>query len=215
VPAFAVRAPDAADPVRMLVVGDSLAAGLADALARLGQPAGLAVRSRVVASSGLARPDVYDWPWQLASVVDPTDEIVVVAVGTNDAQPLAHASQPAGPPGSAAWTQQYRERLARLVGAAGPRPVVVVGLPAVEQAERDRELDAVRAALAAEAAVHPNVRWFDLRAATSDDGTFARWLDGGDGRQTAARSNDGERFTDAGNDLAAAALVATLWRAPA
>ena len=212
-PPFAVRSPDPARPVRVLVVGDGLAAGLADGLGRLGATTGLAVRARTVAASGLARPDLFDWPAQIASTVTPADELVVVLVGSNDAQTLTRWTTQPGPVGSASWTEGYRSRVARLVAGAGPRPVVLVGLAAVESPVRDRELEAVRAAVAAESTAHANVRYVDLRASTSDDGGFARWLDQGDGSQVAARTNDGERFTDAGNDLIAAALFAAVWPA--
>lgn len=212
-PPFAVRAPDTARPVRVLVVGDGLATGLADGLGRLGATTGLAVRARTVAASGLARPDLFDWPAQIASTVTPADELVVVFVGLNDAQMLTRWTTQPGAVGSASWTEAYRARVARVVAGAGPRPVVLVGLATAESPARDHELEAVRAAVAAESTAHANVRYIDLRAATSDDGRFARWLDQGDGRQVAARSNDGERFTDAGNDLIAAALVAAVWPA--
>lgn len=212
---FAVRTPSARRPLQLLVVGDALAGGLSRALGRLGAVDGtFTARDRSVPSSGLARPEVFDWPGQIASVVVPDDELVVIALGLNDAQALSRTATSTGPVGSSAWRGAYLARLDGLIDGAGPRPVVVVGLPAVESPARDRELQPIREALAAAAGRHANVRYLDLNARVSDGGTFQRWLDRGDGQQIAARSNDGEQFTDDGNDLAAAALVADVWPAP-
>lgn len=209
---FTVRPPDQRDPVRVLVAGDSLAAGLGRALARSGAAdGGLAVRTQAVAAAGLARPDVFDWASRLGSTVAPDDELVVLFLGLNDAQTLSRSATPTGALGSASWTEGYRARVGALIDGAGPRPVVVVGLPAVESPVRDRELEAVRRAVAAEVAVHANVRYVDLNAVVSDGGRFARYLDGGDGTQIAARSNDGEQFTDPGYDLVAAVVRAAVW----
>ncbi len=209
---FAVRAAGAPNPVRMLVVGDGLAAGLGRALARQGAAdGGLAVRTQAVPASGLARPDLYDWANRIGSAVVPDDELVVVFLGLNDAQALSRSATPTGPVGSPTWTASYRSRLAALIDGAGPRPVVVVGVPAVESPTRDRELESVRAAVFAEAAAHPNVRYVDLNAVVSVGGRFQRFLDGGDGTQIAARSNDGEQFTDAGFELVASVVRAAVW----
>lgn len=213
---FAVRPADPQRPVGVLVAGDALAGGLGRALARAGAADGtLIVRSQAVAASGLARPDVFDWANRIGSVVVPDDEVVVLFLGLNDAQGLSRSATATGPVGSPSWTEAYRARLAATIDGAGPRPVVVVGLPAVENPVRDRELQAVRRAVAAEVAAHANVRYVDLNAVVSDGGRFARYLDGGDGTQIAARSNDGEQFTDAGYDLVAAVVRAAVWPPPA
>ena len=212
---FALRRPSTGQPVHVLVVGDSLAGGLAAAVGRAGAVDGsLTARSRAVAPSGLARPDVFDWPEQIASVVTPEDELVVIFIGLNDAQALARTTARTAGPGTSSWAAAYAARVARLIEGTGPRPVVLVGLPAVESPGRDRELEPVRAALAAEAARHTNVRYLDLNRTVSDGGRFLRWLDGGDGQQVAARSNDGEQFTDDGNDLVARLLVDAVWPPP-
>lgn len=209
---FALRPPSAAQPVHMLVVGDALADGIAKGLTRAGSAnANLVVRTRTAATSGLARPEVFDWPAQLASLVTPDDELVVIAVGLNDAQGLSRASSAAETLGTDEWLSEYQARVERLIEAAGPRPVVVVGLPVVESASRDRVLAPVRAALAAQAAQHVNVRYLNLYPITSDGGKFIRYFDLGDGRELLARSNDGEHFTDIGNDLVAGATINAIW----
>lgn len=209
---FVVREPSTLQPVQVLVVGDALADGIAKGLTRTSSLTGnLEVRSRTAATSGLARPETFDWPAQLASMVQPDDELVVIAVGLNDAQGLSRASTGTETPGSDEWVVEYQARIRRLIEGAGPRPVLLVGLPVVENPSRDRSLAPVRAALAAEAAQHVNVRFLNLYPITSDAGKYIEYFDLGDGRELLARSTDGEHFTDTGYDLVAAAATNAVW----
>lgn len=209
---FAVRETSPLQPVQILVVGDALADGIAKGLTRTGAvTGGIEVRSRTAATSGLARPETFDWPAQLASMVLPDDELVVIAVGLNDAQGLSRASSGTETPGSDVWITEYQARIRRLIEGAGPRPVLLVGLPVVKNPTRDRSLAPVRAALAAEAEQHVNVRFLNLYPITSDAGKYIEYFDLGDGRELLARSTDGEHFTDTGYDLVAAAATNAIW----
>jgi hypothetical protein len=124
--AFAVPVPSQSAPVHMLVVGDALADGLAKGLTRIGAANGnLVVRSRVAATSGLARPEVFDWPAQLASLVAPDDELVVVVLGLNDAQPLSRSSHPADDVGSEAWSAESSRALCNATPSIRPSSMTV------------------------------------------------------------------------------------------
>jgi hypothetical protein len=63
-----LRVPTAKSRLRVVVVGDSLAQGLGFYLARVMRPALAVVSSQGVISSGLSRPDYYDWPRRMQHI---------------------------------------------------------------------------------------------------------------------------------------------------
>ena len=83
--------PSAADPARVLVVGDSDAGTFGPYLEELLDDTGVAETTvDYKVSSGLARPDFFDWPAHLRPELPAVDpDIVVVTFGGNDAQGLA------------------------------------------------------------------------------------------------------------------------------
>ncbi|MBV1705111.1 MAG: DUF459 domain-containing protein, partial [Hyphomicrobiales bacterium] len=139
VPTTATRAPGAAGgppaapTFHALVVGDDfgqeLSAGLSAALADRPEAA---VVDRARGTSGLVRADFYDWNKAgaaLATGPDPFD-VVLVMIGSNDAQAIVEAGK-AEAPFSDAWNTLYKARIDaflapfRKVG----KPIVWVGLP--------------------------------------------------------------------------------------
>jgi LysM repeat protein len=127
------RPSDASVPFdSVAVAGDMVAADIGSALERLGAQSSV----RRVVSSGLSRPDYFDWLTQIAAVADelPVGAPLVFAIGANDAQLLVESDgRPSGfPVGSEEWVAGYRQRvqdLADAVRRAG-HPLVWVGVPA-------------------------------------------------------------------------------------
>ncbi|HLJ08358.1 MAG TPA: hypothetical protein VKX24_07455, partial [Acidimicrobiia bacterium] len=84
------RHPTAADPLRVLVVGDSLGIDLGSVLVNDLDATGV-VQATLdgQVSTGLTRPDYFDWPAELADDLPKyTPQVVVVMLGANDAQDL-------------------------------------------------------------------------------------------------------------------------------
>jgi hypothetical protein len=118
---------------RVLVVGDSLGIDLGwgftpplDAASRLGT-----VVDDAVGSTGLVRPDFYNWPAHLrADLATLRPDVVVTLFGTNDQQPIA-TSHGYVEPGTSTWNRLYAARV-RQIGAivhGGGAALVWVGLP--------------------------------------------------------------------------------------
>ena len=86
--------PTAADPAQVLVVGDSDAGTFGPYLKELLDDTGVAATTvDYKVSSGLSRPDFFDWPAHLRQTLPTVDpDIVVVTFGGNDAQGLAWPS---------------------------------------------------------------------------------------------------------------------------
>ena len=96
--------PSSAAPAKVLIVGDSDAAAFAPFLQDQLDATGVAASTLdYKVSSGLARPDFFDWPAHLATMLPAADpDIVVVTFGGNDAQGLSNAD------GSNPWSGTTR-----------------------------------------------------------------------------------------------------------
>ncbi|HRE92351.1 MAG TPA: hypothetical protein PK095_24760 [Myxococcota bacterium] len=121
------------DTTRVLLAGSStmgspLGGMLDKALSRLGH----VVKRRVKASSGLARPDFFDWKVELErSLTEHDPDIVVLQLGSNDFQPIRFAERQAvsGRPivkrQSPRWAEIYGERVDELLDVIGPDRLVI------------------------------------------------------------------------------------------
>src|SRR6266550_7270589 len=65
-----IRKPTAGDKLRVVVVGDSLATGLGIYLERVLKPSLVRVSRQGRISTGLARPDYFDWPQAMSEIVE-------------------------------------------------------------------------------------------------------------------------------------------------
>jgi hypothetical protein len=101
----------------LAVVGDSLSIGLASELEKnLGAKPGLAFTSLGKVSSGLARPDFFDWDRHLDTLARRyRPEAVVVMLGTNDNKPLKFADGSQIAYASPEWDKAYAARVRRVV----------------------------------------------------------------------------------------------------
>ena len=90
-----IRKPTGTDKLRVVVVGDSLATGLGISLERVLKPSLVRVSRQGRISTGLARPDYFDWPAALTEIVDNfRPDLIVIMLGENDNQALRHAFGP-------------------------------------------------------------------------------------------------------------------------
>jgi lysophospholipase L1-like esterase len=105
-----IRIPTERDRLRVVVVGDSLSQGLAPALGELFDPSNARVLSLGRISTGLARPDYFNWQAALRRIVDEVrPDVVFVLLGTNDDQSIV-TSEGTVDLGTTDWTYAYRER---------------------------------------------------------------------------------------------------------
>jgi hypothetical protein len=122
--------PTAADPARVYIAGDSDAGAFAPFLEKLlGQTGVVKTRLEYKSSSGLARPDFFDWPARLmAQLPKINPDIVVVTFGGNDGQPIHGLNKQVD---SQEWRAEYGKRVGAvmdLLGADG-RTLIWVGIP--------------------------------------------------------------------------------------
>ena len=200
--AAAVSQPTTTDKVT--VAGDSISVGLGAAL-RAHVPAGVDVKVIGEEGSGLARPDIFDWPGRLTELArDFPPTVLVFSVGSNDAQDLRDASGAVVAPfaDAAAWDAEYARRIGTVFDtfAGSDTTVVWVGHVATDDptvAETNRRIHRIAAA---EAADRPGVVVADL----------ADLLGTGEAVAERCLMDDGLHVTAACLDEAAAALAPDL-----
>lgn len=120
----------AEEPARIMVIGDSLSQGFADALKqRVAERGVLAVvTNRGKVSTGLSRSDFYDWPAAFAELVAAEHpDIVVAHFGANDMQTVMRPENRAGY-GSAGWDDAYRAEVNRVLDVASNSRTVLMWL---------------------------------------------------------------------------------------
>jgi uncharacterized protein len=208
------RPVSAEDPLRVLLIGDSLIGAVGDGFGRLMDARDdVSWGSDVRVATGLARPDVLDWPAHLAEQLGARDpDVVVLMIGGNDDQSLL---VPGGDPvhyGRDGWEQEYEARAARVMDIAGGdgRTVVWVTLPAMRPGRLDAARQLTNAAVE-RAAVGRDVVVVDAGQLVSPGGYAAR-VDG-----VQVRADDGVHLTHAGGDRVAPAIAAAIrerWGAP-
>jgi hypothetical protein len=128
-----IRVPTPSRKLRVAIVGDSLAAGLGYFAERVFRPRLVRVSGQGRISTGLARPDYFNWPYTMRRIVDRFDpDLVIVMMGENDHQSLqdVHGDREAQI-GTSEWPLAYRERVLTMMRIATSRGAKVVwaGLP--------------------------------------------------------------------------------------
>ena len=196
-----IRMPTERDRLRVVVVGDSLSQGLAPALAELFDPSKARVLSLGRISTGLARPDYFNWQAALRRIVhEVRPDLVFVLLGTNDDQSMV-TSKGTVDLGATDWTDAYRERAAaflREATSAGTR-VVWVGIPVVAEPERWDFYRRLNDVYADTAAADPLAAFVDAwRLLETRDGGYAAYLRNERGVLQEMRAGDGFHFTPNG-----------------
>ncbi len=197
------RTPTEADPLRVLVAGDSLSGYLGPTLNdRLsGLPARVIADQQV--GTGLARPDVVDWPAQLQQRMDAENpDVVVLFIGGNDDQDLRTVDGwiPLGD--TEAWRTEYQRRVAQLMDITSRPGVSVywVGLPAMGKAHLNQYVGTINELIRTEAAARGDaVTFVDAgKALNGPDGNYAIYLPDAQGNRVEVRASDGVHPTPAG-----------------
>jgi uncharacterized protein len=207
----------AAKPLRVWVAGDSLAEVPGEALERIADPALKVVGVESRLSTGLARPDLYNWfariqeaPKQIAP------KVAVFSFGADDAHDFmagVPAGRHVGALGTASWTEEYRRRVdgvTRELNAQGVH-VVWLGLPIPDGPGFKRSFPIVNRILESVAAAHPKTAtyvdtWHILADA---HGRYAPYLRV-HGKLTLMRLPDGVHYTAAAGDLIAKQVLKQL-----
>ena len=201
---------------RLWVGGDSLAAYLCENLVADARARGAAsADEQWTISSGLSRPDFFDWIATLQKAVD-TDHpnVMVFMAGANDAQGLTTAAGQAVSitPFDDTWTTEYTKRVDQAMDilSGDGRLAIWVGMPVMQAPSFEAKMEKLNAIFKAEAAKHPRVIYLDSAALFASNGAFALDLPGPGGTPVRMRAEDGVHLTSAGGELLAQDALKTL-----
>jgi hypothetical protein len=176
-----------------------------------------------VVATGLARPEVYNWPDRMLEVIAADDpDVVVLTLGSNDDQTMT-GDGGVGPFGSPEWITEYRRRVGGMmdvVTGEGTRTMVWMGAPMMRNEERSETRyriinDIYREEAAARSGRVVYVDIYDRFR--NPDGTYADIIDG-----VQVRTPDGIHFSREGGDQVAQVVLDALrsafdldsWRTP-
>jgi len=206
-------APDAEHPATVYIVGDSDAGTFGPYLEVLLDETGI-VRTELEykVSSGLSRPDFFNWPEQFRDrlpAVDP--DIVVVTFGGNDAQGIAEIDgefilhDPVGE--RKEWSAEYTRRAGEVMDllAEDGRTVIWVGIPNDDNPEVTARMRVQDQAAKAAAATRPEIVFVDTWARFSGrDGGWAEYvIDPRDREGKDVRADDGFHLNEVGAEILA------------
>lgn len=205
-------------PARIWVAGDSLTERFGPSLVNLLADTGVVeTRRDVQYSTGLTRPDFFDWPGYLdREMTENSTDILVFMIGANDGQPLQTL---AGwvEFGTDEWVVEYRRRVAATMDlVADLVPTVYwIGQPIARSTEYSAKMALMDDIYRSEASKHPSVRYVDTWTLFSDaDGNYSAYLPDSSGAEALVRSSDGIHLTVEGGDRLAArvrAVIAADW----
>lgn len=216
----AVRVPTAADPARVLIAGDSDAGTFGPYLEQLLTETGVATTTLdYKVSSGLARPDFFDWPAHFReSIPQQNPDIVVLTFGGNDSQGLTDGagadgsphfifSEPKGTDADAGWRDEYGKRVGEVMDflLQGGRSLVWVGIPNDDNPDVTLRLRVQDEVVRAEVAKRPGVIFIDTWARFSGhEGNWAQYvIDPRDNQGKPVRADDGFHLNQTGAEILA------------
>ncbi len=200
-------------PLSVLVVGDSLAHDLGAGLAQLTNDSRVRVTNLGRASSGLVRPDFYDWPAALDQLLDRQSyDAVVVSIGTNDQQAIAGQGVNHQRFGEE-WQEIYRQRVERMMDrlVQSEIPSFWLGLPSARNARFSQGLAVITGIFEQAAATRPGITFVPIRQLTTDaQGRYAATGSLTGGRSGPLRADDGIHFTGLGNEIVVRHLIGVM-----
>jgi hypothetical protein len=201
---------------RVLVLGDSMiAGGFGLYLARaLGEERGYDVTRRGKSSSGLARPDFFDWIAEAERLVGDTPyDATVVMFGGNDVQGLYMGKHEGATEWirweDEGWSEEYARRINALADIVAPQGEALfwIGMPVMRPSKFHARVQRVNTIYRAEMAIRPNARFVDIWPVLADeDGQYADHIylgpDTGEAngkrKKVLVRAGDGIHLTVAG-----------------
>ncbi len=205
--------PSSDNPAKVFIVGDSDAGTFGPYLQTLLDGTGIVTTELdYKVSSGLARPDFFDWPAEIDAQLPTVDpDIVVATFGGNDAQGLADRSGEfiIGDPvaNEAEWVAEYQERAGAVMDQllADGRTVIWVGIPNDDNPEVTARMAIQDKAAKAAAAERPDVIFIDTwKRFSGRDGGWAEFvIDPRDGQGKDVRADDGFHLNQNGAEILA------------
>ncbi len=207
------------EPLRVWMGGDSLGQFIAGHIAyRVAPPERTDLQIDYQISTGLARPDYFDWPAHFTDLAaaESRPEAFIFMVGGNDDQAM-RLQNAVLDPATPEWQEEYRRRVGLLmdVVAYPDAQLLWILLPPMQDARRETITQQINEVVRSQASLRPWVSVVELQDLLSNgDGHYAQFVDGPQGGQQLARQNDGVHITEVGSRWVAERVwdeLSTLW----
>ena len=210
-----------AHPLKMYVAGDSMAQVFGSSLVNLAEKTNVIVgKLDYHVSTGLSRPDYFDWPQRLVDmIVEQKPDAAVMLFGANDAQAVSVDGR-VFKVGSAGWRQVYAQRVSQAMDilTRGGRRVYWVGNPIMRDPVYRARVSMMDHIYQDEARKHPGVTYIPTWSLFADKkGSYADYLPDASGDLVLMRASDGIHLTRAGGDRMAQAVLNVIekdWKIP-
>lgn len=203
------------EPKRVLIMGaSSMQYELGRALERAyKEREGVEVKRFGRHSTGLARPDYFDWPAKAISLADEFQpDLVIAQYGGNDGQGLTDRSGKAVARfGTEEWEAAYRARVTEVVGAMQERgaEVVMLGMPVMRKIRFRKKIARINE-VTQEAVEASDAVFIGTLPMTADkEGGYRRRAEV-DGRMRIIRATDGIHMTAHGATMVSSKVIALL-----
>ena len=207
--------PTAADPLRVLVVGDSIGIDLGGPLSN--DLTGTGVVQATFdgkVDTGLARPDYFNWPAELqADLANDHPDLVVVMMGANDPQAMTVGGNVVDY-GTPAWNVEYGARVGSILdeaSAAGAR-TLWVGMPPMQGAQLNGEMQVVNGIVQSQVALRPATASYlsSWDVLGTSQGGFQAYATNAAGAEVNIRTPDGIHLSPGGGEWLSQAVIADL-----
>lgn len=199
--------PEKLRPKKALIVGDSMILeGLGVAMQReFKKNGGLEVIRKGRYSSGLARPDYFDWtPYLQELTTKHKPDLLIISLGANDPQDILDEKGRRHFVGSKGWNEIYAFRARKLLKVASDKgiPAFWVGLPIMGLKKYGRKIAIINSLVAQECAGIPNCTFVDtwLVLANSEK-KYTTYRKTSKGRYLRIRAKDRIHLTEAGGKI--------------
>ena len=197
-------------PQTVLFAGDSIMEELGPALAQmLAGKKGLKLVQAGRSSTGLCRPDFYDWPKAMREYMTTLHpKLVVICVGTNDDQSVSDAGKRYHyiSPG---WEQAYAHKVEEIIDiiAQNGGTSIWISPPIMGPNYLRPRVFAIKEVIR-QTCERRNVVFIDVWQTLADSaGNYQRFIVDSNRKKTALRTKDGVHVTQAGNTLLARAIL--------
>ncbi len=206
--------PSASNPLRVLIVGDSIGEDLGYSLVNdLAATGAVGAILDAHVDTGLARPDYFNWPVELnADMTKYTPEVVVVMIGGNDAQNFLVGNQ-VMVVGTAAWVAAYAQRVAQMMTEATSRGarVIWVGMPSMANPTLSASMKLIDNIDRSQASLHAGVTYVSSTAVLcGPGGKFEEYLTNSSGTEIAVRTPDGVHLAIGGSEILSQRVMAVM-----
>ncbi|HWD52283.1 MAG TPA: DUF459 domain-containing protein [Acidimicrobiales bacterium] len=204
--------PTAANPLHVVVIGDSIGIDLGQPLTN--DLIGTGVVSATLdgkIDTGLSRPDYFNWPAELqADLAIHHPQLVVVMMGANDPQSLV-VNGTAVAFGTPAWNAAYSARAGAFMDSAtsSGAHMLWVGMPPMAGAGLDGQMNTVNSLVQAQATARSaGVTFLSSRTVLgTPQGGYTAYLTTGSGAEVNIRTPDGIHLTPDGGEVLSQAVM--------